>query len=216
MKQDHVAVVTGSATTLGRAIARSLGRDHHLVLSDVTDAAVCSALDDLDRHGVSAEAVVADPADPSAIELLMKAAHAAGTVSAVAHLQQSAATDPAERLRDVVLGARILTDATLAVAQPGTRLLHVLPSVAGSRAVSAALRTATWTTDDSTIDARLVQLLAWWPPVHREAAAASLGAAHARWYVARRQGGFAALGARALVLDADEAAVLLATHATAA
>lgn len=222
MTNDHVAVVTGSATALGRAVASTLGRDHHVVLSDVTDASVCSALDELDRHGVSAEAVVADPRDAAAVELLLKAAHAAGTVSVVAHLQQPTATDPTGRLRDAIIGARHLTDATLAVAENGTRLVHALPPAAESRAAAVALRLTTlraaaWTTlDDEAADVRLAQWLAWWPQSHRDTVATSLATGYTRWYVARRQTDFADLGARAHVFDADDIALLLARHVAAA
>lgn len=217
MMDDHVAVVTGSASALGRAIAQSLGRDHHVVLSDTTDAAVCGALDELDRHGVSAEAVVTDPRDPAAVELLLKAAHAAGTVSVVAHLPQTPATEPTDRLSDAVLAARHLTDATLGVAEAGTLLMHVLPPAAETRTASMVLRTAAWTTaDDEAADVRLGRLLALWPLSQREASASTLATAYTRWYVARRQSQFAELGARAHVFDTDEAALLLAGRCAAA
>ena len=69
--KDKIAVVTGGAGGLGRAIARRLAQEGaHLHLVDIDRAALGQAADEIRSHGVTCETSVCDLADAAAIDRL--------------------------------------------------------------------------------------------------------------------------------------------------
>ncbi len=73
--RDRVAVVTGGASGIGLATARSLGRaGAKLVLADIEQTARGPAREALQGEGFSVHDVVTDVTDPTAVESLAKSA----------------------------------------------------------------------------------------------------------------------------------------------
>jgi NAD(P)-dependent dehydrogenase (short-subunit alcohol dehydrogenase family) len=73
--RDKVAVITGAASGIGRAIAGSLAdRGTHIVAVDVNDDAVQALAGDLSDRGAAALPVPADVADPDAFDGVRDAA----------------------------------------------------------------------------------------------------------------------------------------------
>ena len=65
--QDRVAVITGSATGIGRAIALKMAEQGaHILVSDINQEAASRAVEEIRAFGVRAEADVTDVADASA------------------------------------------------------------------------------------------------------------------------------------------------------
>lgn len=201
---SSVAVVTGGCGDVGLRAARLLARDHHVVLSDPSRERLHRALDRLDSAGVSAESIVADPADRRSMDVLMTAAREAGKIGTVVHAvpAPSADSSPAEIIRARVLGTMNVTAATLAVAGLGTTLVHADPPRAGRPLANVPrwlLRLGA--TDPDGLVRGLTRLAdlgpARWAPV----VAHTLSDTFVDWYTAHMADVFAARGARLTSAD---------------
>ena len=71
-----IALVTGASRGIGRAIARDLGRDHHVLVGSTTEEGVAAVVAELP----SAEPFVADVTDPEALAAAIDAAGLGGEV----------------------------------------------------------------------------------------------------------------------------------------
>lgn len=67
---DRTVIVTGGAGGMGLATARIMGRDHHVVLTDVREDPLASAVADLESSGIRARYVVADITDRGSVDAL--------------------------------------------------------------------------------------------------------------------------------------------------
>lgn len=82
IRTDHVAVITGGASGIGRATAVKLAEaGMRLVLADVDQDELTVTAETLRASGAVVEALVVDVSDPVAIASLAAAAHALGPVS---------------------------------------------------------------------------------------------------------------------------------------
>lgn len=194
-----VAVVTGGSSALALRTARLLAREHHVVLSDRSRERLHRALDQLDSLAVSAEAIVADPADRRSVDLLLTAAREAGPIATVVHdATTSPASSPAEIVRARVLGTMHVTAATLAVAGLGTTLVHAAPAVRAPRARTVLprrlLRLAA--TDPEALARGLTRLAELAPVRSAPAVAHALSGAFVDWYATHMAERFDACGAR--------------------
>lgn len=205
MRTQPVAVVTGGGDARVLATARLLARDHHVVLTDTRREHLHRALDRLDSAGVSAESIVADPADRDSVDVLMAAARQAGPVAMVVHTAGHCGPSPADIVRAHVLGTVHITAATLSVAAVGTTLIHAAPDMA--RPAHAAPR---WlfrlaSTHPESLVRALSRLTELGPVRSAPATAHALGGAFVDWYSGHVTELFHARGARVrsgtLVLD---------------
>lgn len=120
--EKPLAVVTGAAGGLGRAVARRLGARYRLVLADVHEDPVTGLREALTEEGYDiALATVADVGDRDSVHRLAAAVADAGTVGTVVH---TAGLSPAladwERIVHVNLtGTAHVLDAFLPLAAPG-------------------------------------------------------------------------------------------------
>ena len=206
MRTQPVAVVTGGGDARVLATARLLARDHHVVLTDTRREHLHRALDRLDSAGVSAESIVADPADRDSVDVLMAAAREAGPVATVVHAAGHCGSSPADIVRAHVLGTVHITAATLSVAAVGTTLIHAAPDVAGPAlaAVPRWLFRLASTHPESLVRA-LSRLTELGPVRSAPATAHALGGAFVDWYSGHVTELFHARGARvrsgSLVVD---------------
>jgi len=198
MVTNSVAVVTGGSTPWGLEAAMLLGRDHHVVLSDTHAEPLNRALDRLDSHGVSAESIVADPVDPTSTRILMAAAREAGPIAHVVHAGGAhvEADRPGDLIGTRVRGTVTITEATLAVAEPGTTLIH--PAADGDQPPLPGV--PRWgfrfaPRDPETLTSRLTRLVELGPARLAPAAAAALAEMFVQWYCGRTAARFTARGA---------------------
>lgn len=135
--EKPLAVITGAAGGMGRAIARRLGARYRLVLADV--AGVTELRDALVEEGYDvALATVADVGDRGSVERLAAAVDEVGTLGTVVH---TAGLSPAladwERIVHVNLaGTAHVLDAFLPLARPGGSVI-CLASVAAHTFVTS-------------------------------------------------------------------------------
>jgi NAD(P)-dependent dehydrogenase (short-subunit alcohol dehydrogenase family) len=81
----NVAVITGAAGGMGLETARILGRDHMLLLTDISEERLDRAVQALSWDGIYPYAQVADITDAAQVYALAERAAAIGTVRAVLH-----------------------------------------------------------------------------------------------------------------------------------
>jgi len=193
-----VAVVTGGCGETGLRSAKLLAREHHVVLSDSSRERLHRALDQLDSAGVSAESIVADPADRRSVETLMSAAREAGPIATVVHAAGVVGSSPAEILRGHVLGTVNVTAATLAVAAPGTTLIHATRDAGAGPWVSAVPRRllARASTNPEAVVRALTRLAELGPVRLAPTIAQGLSTTFLDWYAAHMAAAFRARGAR--------------------
>src|SRR5271168_633940 len=73
--QDKVAVITGAASGIGRAIAHALaGRGTRIVAIDIDTAGIDRLIEDVSARGAGAFGYVADVSEPDAFEKIRDAA----------------------------------------------------------------------------------------------------------------------------------------------
>ncbi|WP_439133827.1 SDR family oxidoreductase [Pseudomaricurvus sp.] len=122
-----VAVITGGAGGMGLATAKIMGTDHHVIICDVNQQRLDSAVKTLQELGVSCESVICDITDEQAVDAL--AAHAAdvGQVKAVIHTAGLSPQmgDPNIIMKVNALGTINISNAFYNVAKEGFALVNV-------------------------------------------------------------------------------------------
>ena len=133
-----IAVVTGGAGGMGFATAALLGRDHHVVISDVNQLRLDAAAARLQEDGISCDTALCDVADRESVEALVRRVEGMGEVAAVIHTAgiSPQMADPETILRVNALGTINITEAFLRIAKAGFALVnvasmagHMLPNV---------------------------------------------------------------------------------------
>jgi NAD(P)-dependent dehydrogenase (short-subunit alcohol dehydrogenase family) len=195
-----VSVITGGAGGMGLATAVVVGRDHHVVLSDVRRDRLDRAVEQLTDQGISCEADVCDITDRAAVDRLVRHAATRGTIASVVHTAgvspQMGAAEMIMRIN--ALGTVNITEAFLAVATTGSCLVnvasmagHLLPGpVVPRRGFSYAL------TDERTFLAKMLRRCRLIPPSQRSGIAYSISKAFVIWYSRTMAARFGAKGAR--------------------
>jgi NAD(P)-dependent dehydrogenase (short-subunit alcohol dehydrogenase family) len=199
---DTVAVVTGGAGGMGLATARILGRDHRVVISDVKQDALASAVAGLAELGIEADGVAADITDRASVDALFAKAGSLGQVTSVVH---TAGVSPQMGSADFIikvnaLGTVNVTEATLAIAGEGLALVNVA-SIAGHMTPSFLVPRRAYKlafTDSGALAERLARTASRGPASMRSGSAYSLSKNFAIWYTAKMAAAFGAKGARIL------------------
>lgn len=137
-----ISIITGGAGGMGLATAKCMGRDHHVLLSDVNAQRLDAAVSELRRDGVTCDATVCDITQRSSVDALFQQAAALGTVSSVIH---TAGLSPQMAKPEVILrvnavGTIYVTEAALRLAREGFALINVA-SMAGHMVPSWLLPT---------------------------------------------------------------------------
>lgn len=128
----NVSVITGGAGGMGLATAKIVGRNHFVVLSDVSQERLDVAKAELAKLGIKSETVVSDITDLASVEVLVKTAQSHGTVVSVIH---TAGISPSMGSPELIMninaiGTINVTQAFLKIAQRGFVLVNVA-SMAG-------------------------------------------------------------------------------------
>jgi len=195
-----VAVITGGAGGMGLATAKIMGRDHELVLSDVSAERLDRATAELAALGIAAEPVPCDIADRAAVGRLARQAASRGPVVAVVHTAGiSPQMGPAETIIRVnALGTINVTEAFLAVAADGLRLVHVASMAAhlapGLLMPERAYRYAF--TDPARLVRTMIRRCRMLPPAARPGLAYSMSKHFVVWYAKRLAPRLGARGGR--------------------
>ncbi|SEJ45536.1 SDR family oxidoreductase [Demequina mangrovi] len=128
----QTAIITGGAGGMGLATARILGRDHAVVIADVSQDRLDSAVEELRSEGIDATAVVCDITSRDSVDALIATGNATGELRAVVH---AAGVSPL--MGDASMIARInaigtvnVVEAALEVAGEGFAVVNVA-SIAG-------------------------------------------------------------------------------------
>ncbi len=124
---QHIAVITGGAGGMGLAAAKIMGRDHHIVICDVNQQRLESALNELKQLGISCNSVVCDITDRASVNALFNHAVALGRVTAVIHTAgvSPQMANPEIIMRVNALGTINITDAAYEIAADGFALVNV-------------------------------------------------------------------------------------------
>ncbi|MDV6307355.1 SDR family oxidoreductase [Gordonia amicalis] len=199
---DRTVIVTGGAGGMGLATARIMGRDHQVVLTDVREDPLASAVADLESSGIRARYVVADITDRGSVDALFATSAASAPVRAVVH---AAGVSPqmgsAEKIIKInAVGTINITEASLAAAGEGFALVNVA-SIAGHMLPSVMVPRRTYrlaTRDVEEFTRKMIANASRGPARMHPGSAYSLSKNFVIRHSADRAGAFGARGARIL------------------
>lgn len=123
----EVCVVTGGAGGMGLAAAKLLGRDHSIVLSDVSRAGLDAAGKELEASGVECKIVVVDVTDDESVAELVAQSTGFGVVRSVIHAAGvSPSMGSAERIMRInALGTLNVNEAFYPTVEEGFAIVNV-------------------------------------------------------------------------------------------
>jgi NAD(P)-dependent dehydrogenase (short-subunit alcohol dehydrogenase family) len=185
---------------MGLATAKLLGRDHHVVVSDVSQERLDRAVVELEGSGITCESAVCDVTDRGAVDRLAAQASGAGTVTSVVH---TAGLSPSmagpERIIAVnALGTVHVSEAFLPLAGKGFSLVNVASS-AGHQTSGFPLPVRAYElarTDPEQFVARLTKRAGFLPKRLRPGIAYSISKHFVLWWTEERAAAFGVRGAR--------------------
>lgn len=124
----RTAVITGGTGGMGMATARILGRDHRVVIADLDQARIQSAVAELSEEGIDAAGFVCDITDRASVDRLLDGAadgghHVRAVVHAAGISPQMGTADRVARINGT--GTVNVTQAFLARAGEGDALVNV-------------------------------------------------------------------------------------------
>lgn len=124
---QSVSLITGGAGGMGLATARLLGRDHHVVLCDLSQPRLDRALEELRGLGISCSATVLDITNATAVDAALDAAAGLGRLASVIHTAGISPQmgDPRAILTVNALGTVNVTNASHRLAGEGFALVNV-------------------------------------------------------------------------------------------
>lgn len=200
LDMTNVAVVTGGGGGMGLATARLLGRDHHLLLADVSEARLDAASSELIASGAHVETALCDVSDTSSVDALAIKAQGLGTVRAVVHTAGLSPTmgSAEEIVRINALGTILVNEAFLRIAEPGLSVVNVA-SVAGHQLPRALRPRRTYRyafTDKDVFARKLTSLCNAFPGAAGSGLAYVTSKNFVIWYSAKAAAAFGARGGR--------------------
>lgn len=185
---------------MGLATSKAVGRDHYVVLADVSQARLDQAVQELDDLGIESESVMCDVTDRRSVEQLAARATSAGTVMSVVH---AAGLSPQMGEADLIvrvnaLGTVHITEAFLRSAGAGFSLVNVA-SAAGHLPTAFPIPRRTYQlalTDPDRFASRLARRCHLVPRKLRPGIAYSISKNFVIWYSQRQAAAFGLRGAR--------------------
>lgn len=193
------AVITGGTGGMGLATARILGRDHRVVLADLSQERIDQAVADLATDGIEASGRVCDITDRASVEALLDEAEKGGHVRAVVHTAGiSPQMGSAEKVAAINGSGTVnVTQAYLARVQEGDVLVNVA-SMAGHQLPGMLIPTKAFRkaeTDPTGFEKAIVKRAG----IARKMAsglAYAISKTFVIWYVRQKARDFGAKGAR--------------------
>jgi NAD(P)-dependent dehydrogenase (short-subunit alcohol dehydrogenase family) len=195
-----VAVITGGAGGMGLATAKIIGRDHHLLLSDIGQDRLDRATSELAALGISCDSIACDVADRDAVGRLAARAAELGTVVCAVH---AAGVSPQMGAAEMILrinaiGTINVTEAFLDLATEGFRLVNVA-SMAAYLSPGLLLPTRSYRyamTDRRRFLTSVLRRCRMAPAQQRSGIAYSISKHFVVWYSKQMAPSFGAKGAR--------------------
>ncbi|MCZ0730719.1 SDR family oxidoreductase [Mycolicibacterium iranicum] len=128
----QLAVITGGGGGMGLSVARIMGRDHSVLISDVDEDRLKSASRQLSDDGIDCTTATCDITDPASVRQLIARAQQLGTIRSLVH---TAGVSPSMGSAELIVrinavGTVVVNDAFFDIAEPGMALVNVA-SVAG-------------------------------------------------------------------------------------
>lgn len=196
------AVITGGAGGMGLATAKIMGRDHRIVVADVSQERVDAAVAELVALGIDASGVTCDITDRTSVGGLFESAESRDHVRAVVHAAGvSPQTGSAELiLRINAVGTINVTQTFLETATAGDALVNVA-SIAGHMRPAALEPRRTYPlafTDVAKFEQKLARSASRLPKKLRPGAAYGVSKAFVIWYTREIAAVFGEKGARAI------------------
>lgn len=198
-----VSVVTGGAGGMGLATAKLLGRNSHVVLSDLKEGPLEAAVRELRALDISCTPVTCDITDRASVDALAQAAAELGTIVSVVHAAGVSPQmgDASFIVRVNALGTVLVTEAFLKRAHPRMALVNV-SSVAGHMLPALMTPTRTFKLalegDLPRFEEKLGALASFGPKGMRPGSAYSLSKCFVIWYSKQMAARFGEKGARIL------------------
>ncbi len=129
---NQITVITGGAGGMGLAAAKIMGRDHHVLICDVNQQRLESAIAELQQLGISCSSTVCDITNRASVDALLKQATSLGELASIIH---TAGISPQMADAEVILkvnalGTINITEAAYTIATEGFALINVA-SMAG-------------------------------------------------------------------------------------
>lgn len=112
---------------MGLAVAKIIGRDHHVVICDVNQQRLDSALAELQQLGISGDARICDITDRASIDAVFKHASTLGHVVSVVHTAglSPQMANPEIIMKVNAIGTINIADAAYEIASDGFVLVNV-------------------------------------------------------------------------------------------
>lgn len=128
----EIVVITGGAGGMGLATAKLMGKDHHVVVCDVSQKRLESATDYLKQHEISCDSVECNIIDRKSVDALVNMVDGLGSVTSVIHTAgiSPQMADPETILRVNALGTINITEAFFRIATEGFVLVNVASNAA--------------------------------------------------------------------------------------
>lgn len=122
-----VSIVTGGGGGMGLAAAKMLGREHHVIISDINQRRLDAAGGELFELGVNFDSLICDVTNFSSVEALFNLARLRGQIVSVVH---TAGVSPQMAKADMIMkvnavGTVHITEAAYANAKNGFALVNV-------------------------------------------------------------------------------------------
>ncbi len=123
----NISVITGGAGGMGLAAAKILGRDHHVIISDINPQRLEQAATELQQLGIGCDAIVCDIADQASVDALAKQSAALGRIVSVIHTAglSPQMADPAAIIKVNAVGTVHIANAFYPLASDGFTLVNV-------------------------------------------------------------------------------------------
>jgi NAD(P)-dependent dehydrogenase (short-subunit alcohol dehydrogenase family) len=187
---------------MGLATAQIMGRDHKVVIADLNEERLGTAVDELAGGGVEAKGVVCDVTSRDSVEALFGAARDMGNVRAVVHAAGlSPHMAPADQiLRVNAVGTAYVGEASLRVAGDGFALVNVASFAAhtGPAFLNPRRTFRLVDADADRMGEKLTALVGRLPRSAQRGLAYSISKSFVVWYSAHMAEAFGAKGARVL------------------
>ena len=122
-----ISIITGGAGGMGLATAKLVGKEHHVVIVDVNQQRLDSALEALKALGISCDSAVCDITRRGEVDSLFQTVAKEGKIVSVIHTAgvSPQMTDAKTIMKVNALGTVNITEAAYAIASDGFALVNV-------------------------------------------------------------------------------------------
>lgn len=126
-QMKKITLITGGAGGMGLAAAKIVGRDHQVLISDINQQKLDSAVNELNQLGIQCEALACDITQQDSVKALFEVAHNQGQIVSVIHTAgiSPQMANAATIMKVNGLGTINITEAAYNIASEGFALINV-------------------------------------------------------------------------------------------